>query len=360
MQKKMRRWLGKLVVLLIALVYLTSITRNATESTRRSLRFTQEAQGDDRVLILVDITKVDPGARQMTAQLGFLFFGALRQDDQTPKVDLKMLVNNIAGQQEFEFQKGKRLGRIAVTFPMDGDVNRYPFDKYLAFLRFAVTKAGQTKRPPTLIEQLGKPQVDARPSELAIDEASFQGRVLMPVSISILASIPGIKFSREVSPENEPQVTKLDLKVERPSNLILLSLFVMFLMMSLASSVLMMALKATFSSKKFDLLPLSLSLSLIFGLPALRDIQPGVPPSGALADYLSFIWAELFVAVSAIIVMWTWLSNKKQESHPDESGQSRMEAVPPQVEKTPERVAQQQGDLQDVARKDYVGVGGTR
>jgi hypothetical protein len=36
-------------------------------------------------------------------------------------------------------------------------------------------------------------------------------------------------------------------------------------------------------------------------------MQPGVPPVGALADYFSFIWAEGFVAASAIIVMLTWL-----------------------------------------------------
>jgi hypothetical protein len=70
------------------------------------------------------------------------------------------------------------------------------------------------------------------------------------------------------------------------------------------------------SPDKSDLLPLSLSISLIFGLPALRNIQPGVPPVGVLGDYFSFIWAELFVAASAIIMMWTWLlrSNKSKKT----------------------------------------------
>jgi hypothetical protein len=93
----------------------------------------------------------------------------------------------------------------------------------------------------------------------------------------------------------------------------------MLLMMSLALSVLIMALNATIAGDKFDLLPLSLSLTLIFSLPALRNIQPGVPPIGALADYVSFIWAEAFVAVSAIIVMWTWLSRLKQDHRTNES-----------------------------------------
>lgn len=327
------RWVGKLVVLAIALLYIGSVVRNASESQRRSLNLVEEGTGDNRVLIVVDITSIVPGSRQLTAQLGFRFAGDLRQDEQTPKVNLRFLVNNIAGQQEFEFPKGKRLGRIEVTFPMDGDVNKYPFDKYLAYLRFIVTRAGSASAPTIVSVPQSEPEGSARPGELKVDEGSFQGRVPVSLSVSTSASIPGIKFSRDASPASEPNVTKVDLKIQRPQNLIVVSLFVMVLMMSLALSVLMMALNATRADKKFDLLPLSLSLSLIFGLPALRNIQPGVPPVGALADYVSFIWAEVCVAVSAIIVMWTWLSRMKQELPTHESSQSRIEAHPRQLEK---------------------------
>jgi hypothetical protein len=62
-------------------------------------------------------------------------------------------------------------------------------------------------------------------------------------------------------------------------------------------------------------LPLSLAISLIFGLPALRNIQPYVPPVGALGDYLSFIWAELFVATAAIITIWSCWHAPHRTSH---------------------------------------------
>lgn len=308
------RWPRNLIVLAVFLLYVGSVYRNATESRRRSVNLTEEATGADRVLILVDVTSVNPATRTLTAQLGFRFVGDIRQDEQTPKVNLRLLVNNIAGQQEFDFPKGKRMARIEVTFPMDGDVNKYPLDEYLAYLRFIVTKPGWTSTPIVTAAPRRKPEGAARPGELTVDETAFQGRVPVPTSVSTSASIPGIKFSRDVSPTNEPNVTKVDLKVERPLNLIVVSFFVMLLMMSLAVSVLTMALKATVAGQKFDLLPLSLSFTLIFGLPALRNIQPGVPPVGALADYLSFIWAESCVAASAIIVMWTWLMRPPPKS----------------------------------------------
>jgi hypothetical protein len=36
-------------------------------------------------------------------------------------------------------------------------------------------------------------------------------------------------------------------------------------------------------------------------------LEPSVPPVGVFGDYISFIWAELIVAVSTVVVVWTWI-----------------------------------------------------
>ena len=87
----------------------------------------------------------------------------------------------------------------------------------------------------------------------------------------------------------------------------------MLMMTALSMSLLAMAVRAR-KAEKTDLLPLSVSITLIFGLPALRNIQPGIPPVGALVDYVTFIWAELIVAASAVIIMWTWLLRTRPKS----------------------------------------------
>jgi hypothetical protein len=79
------------------------------------------------------------------------------------------------------------------------------------------------------------------------------------------------------------------------------------MMIGLAISVLAMVLHVRTASGEWDLVPLSLSLSLILGLPALRNVQPGVPSVGAFSDNVIFIWAELIVAVSAVVTVWHWL-----------------------------------------------------
>ena len=96
--------------------------------------------------------------------------------------------------------------------------------------------------------------------------------------------------------------------------MISVSLIVMVMMAVLSMSLLAMAIQAAMTAEKTELLPLAASISLIFGLPALRNIQPGVPPVGALVDYVTFIWAELIVAVSAVIIVWTWLLRSRAKS----------------------------------------------
>ena len=306
-----RRWTGNLIAVGVLILYVGSVYRNATESRRRSLELIEGSTNDTRVLIIVRVTGVNPAQRQLIAQVSFRVFGDLQQDFMTPQVNLKLLVNNIAGQQEFDFPKGKRMSRIEVTFPMDGDVNKYPLDQYTSPLRFLITKPSGSRT--AAVSPSGRAATTVS-DELAVGESAFYGRLPVPISVSTTASVQGIKFSRGVSPTSEPDTAKVDLKIERPRNLVVVSFFVMILMMTLAVTVLTMALKATVAGRQFDLLPLSLSLTLIFGLPALRNIQPGVPPVGALADYLSFIWAECFVAASAIIVMLTWLMGGNSQS----------------------------------------------
>lgn len=84
-------------------------------------------------------------------------------------------------------------------------------------------------------------------------------------------------------------------------------------MLCLAMSMLVMTVEVTREGKGSDLLPLSFCITLIFGLPALRNAQPGVPPLGALGDYFSFIWAELIVAACAVVTIWIWLVRSHQK-----------------------------------------------
>jgi hypothetical protein len=282
-----------------------------------------EVPTEDRVLVSITVIKVDPATMQMTARLLFRPLGDIAQATATPKVNLRFFINSAPGQQVFEFPKGDAIRSIEVTLPIEGDLNRYPFDHYETNIWLFMDTPDRSR----------KAQASEAPAEVSPDipgpEDFAQTGVVspnkrpVPLSISLLASTPGMKYAGEIIRSNESSATHVHLNLRRPDNLVNVSITVMCLMMGIALSVAAMVLKAIFSRQRtLDVLPLSLSIGLIFGLPALRNMQPGVPPVGVLGDYFSFIWAELFVAAAAIImaVIWVFGVEQKPETPPRAPG----------------------------------------
>jgi len=55
---------------------------------------------------------------------------------------------------------------------------------------------------------------------------------------------------------------------------------------------------------------LAMPILLIFALPALRNVQPGIPTAGAYADVVGFFWNVGLVAIAAVNISITWLIRK--------------------------------------------------
>jgi hypothetical protein len=310
--KPRRFWI--LIFLLILVVYSAVVFRGFTESTRRSLLLRDESQAADRVSISIVTTNANPATHELTAQVSFRLSGNIAKDEVTPAVDLHLLINNFRGEQEFDFPKDKRMNRIEVVFPLNGDLNKYPLDRYDTTVRLLMTMPARNAPPevpkiPATIIQHTHPT-----DELAVSPSALLQNTPVALSISLSASVPGIRFQGNVTRGSSQEPTGIELHLTRANNVIGTSLIVMLMMTALSMSLLAMAIRAITTVERTDLLPLSVSISLIFGLPALRNIQPGVPPVGALVDYVTFIWAELIVAASAVIIVWTWLLRTRHKS----------------------------------------------
>ncbi len=303
-----------LSLLSLLVLYCVVLVRNLNEGSRRSLQLRDDTDSTDHVAISVLVTGVNPAAQELTAQIALRPQGALARDEVTPAVDLKLLANNVRGQQEFDFPKGQRMNRIEAVFPLNGELNRYPLDHYRTTLWLLMTTPARKKQPQTSKVPASTGEELSQDNHLAVGAAALQQSTTVPLTIAFSASTPGIKFEGNVSRENSLKVTGIDLRTRRADNVITVSILVMSLMSGLALSLLGMVYKATKTSPKVDLVPLSISISLIFGLPALRNVQPGVPPVGAFGDYISFIWSEIIVGISAIIIIWTWLRRGKRDS----------------------------------------------
>jgi hypothetical protein len=302
-----------LVVGILA-VYVAVLLRGTTESTRRVLQLRDETPAHDRVAVSVLVTNVDPAAQELTAQLDFRFAGSIARDEVTPAVDLTLLINNVGDEQQFDFPRGKRTHLIQAVFPLKGDWNKYPLDRYETTMWFLITAPEAVKKAQVSKAPEDQPQEPVQSSQLAIGAVTLEHNTPIPLSLNVSAAIRGIKFQGSVGRNATTQLVGISLNLRRADNLIAVAMLINAMMLGLAISVLAMVLHVRSASGDSDLVPLSLSISLIFGLPALRNVQPGVPSVGAFSDYVIFIWAELIVAVSTVVTVWHWLLRARSES----------------------------------------------
>jgi len=301
-----------LLILLVFMAYVGSLVYNYSERERRSLRLQEEVQDSDQVHVSIRIIEANPTAAEITARLSFRLSGKIARDTVTPSADLRVLLNSARGPQDFDFPEGRRINPILAVFSLDGNVNRYPIDRHRADIWIVMTTPSRAPqapfRPSAGAQERTVPAETSGELELGTSELRSEQ---VPLSVDLSASIPGLKFSGTVKETQAREIDHVELVVSRTNSVIVLSFLSMLLMMALAISVLLMAVRATAADRKLDLQPLFLSITLLFGLPALRNAQPGVPPLGAISDYISFIWAENIVAFSAIVIIWTWLMRSR-------------------------------------------------
>lgn len=303
-----------LFILLVLAMYAGSLVYAYSERERRSLHLQEDVRDKDQVHLMVRIVEANPAASEITARLSFRLSGKIAKDAVTPVADVRVILNSARGPQHFDFPKGTRINPVFAVFSLDGNVNRYPIDRHYADLWIIMTTPFRAPQSPIRSSDATKgANIPTQLSgQLELGTAELQSSEQVPLSLDLSASIPGFKFSGTIYDTQAREIDHIELIVRRTNSVIAFSFISMLLMMALAISVLLMAVRATAKDRELDLLPLSLSITLIFGLPALRNAQPGVPPLGAISDYVSFIWAENIVAVSAIVIMGTWLIRSRR------------------------------------------------
>jgi Domain of unknown function (DUF4436) len=158
-------------------------------------------------------------------------------------------------------------------------------------------------------------QLDTSPFDtgsLLIGQSDLTNSESVPIAESVHAAVLGFKFNGLVTRDGDHKLVHTNFSVRRANQVIVTSITVMATMLGLAISMLGMVWRVTGSAGEINLLPLSFCIALIFGLPALRGIQPGVPGVGVVGDYISFIWAETLVGVAAIALAWIWVLRSRR------------------------------------------------
>jgi hypothetical protein len=305
----------------IMAIYLTVVWMGVTEESRRSLTIVKSsASNDDFVTVDVTVTAVNTSQGLLTERIRLVPMGRFALDKATPATDLRLLINSVSGKQVVIFPKGERIVPIEVNSLLSGSQNRYPFDRYSTEIYLLVTAPVKNKIQP-LHEQILDDTADPLATTLVVGTNDLDRSETIPINESLTATFQGIKFNGTVTNDNTYRLMHTTIVMRRANVVISVSLIVMTVMFVLAVSIMGMVLQLIASPGEVNLVPLSLCVTLIFGLPALRNIQPNVPGMGVLSDYISFIWAELIVSISAIALAWIWIVRSRQAENQNSADQ---------------------------------------
>lgn len=302
-------------ILTVIVVYLTVLWMGQTEESRRALTIAKSsATGNDFVIANVRVTSIDTAQGLLHGRIRLIPMGRFAIDKTTPATNLTLFINSASGKQAVVFPKGQRIIPIEFTNLLSGNQNRYPFDRHTTDLELVVTAPAEKKAEPVPPENLDE-NADPSATSLIVGSSDLDHSETIPIKENFIASIPGIKFEGEISQDDTYKLMHTAIAMRRANNVISISIFVMIITFLLAISVVAMVLHVSAAHGEMNLLPLSLCVTLIFGLPALRNIQPGVPPIGGFNDYVSFLWAEMMVSISAIALAWTWIIRSKKDGN---------------------------------------------
>jgi hypothetical protein len=291
----------------IVAIYFSVLWMGLTEESRRSLTITKSsASSDDFVTINVRVTSVNTAQGLIYERVRLIPMGRFALDKATPATDLKLLVNSVSGKQVAIFPKGERIVPIEVTSLLSGNQNRYPFDRYSTEIDLLVTTPVKKKVEPLPDQKFDDP-TNPLATTLVVGANDLDRSEPVPISENLIATFSGIKFDGTIAEDDTYKLMHTTVEMRRSNNVISVSLLVMTVMFVLAVCIMCMVLHVIASPGDTNLVPLSLCVALIFGLPALRNVQPNVPGMGVLSDYISFMWAEFMVSISAITLACIWI-----------------------------------------------------
>ena len=270
----------------------------------------------------ISVVHVDLLRAEMTTRLSFRLKGQLAKDEITPATDVKLVLNTINGPQEFLFEKGQRINPIEATFPLDGDPSLYPFDHYKGVLWLFATLPGKQQASS---KRASEPSITIVPNELSLSSglpvstAVMEQEVHADTGTRFSALIPGLTFqdSRSIqSAEALKGLTGIEVDLKRSPHVVFISVTTMIMMAGLSGGLVIMVLNVVSGRRNMTSFQIPMATSLIFGLPALRNIQPGVPPPGTFGDSIVFTWAEMVAAASAVTLIVNWLLNRGRMTTP--------------------------------------------
>lgn len=251
------------------------------ESQNQSLEFsTGEALEPDHLTISAKLIAIDLNRGDLTIRLRFTPNGALLgADGRSLAEPLIIGVNTSDGRTEYIFYADEPMSAAEVVISIYGEAGNYPFDRHsgtLIVTAATVNAVDRTRNMP------------------------------VPISLSYTGALAGYQIGAHEISEPVVGYAEIEIPIQRTNTVVIFVVAMMLLHWLLALSALAVAISIV-RGRRIEATLFSWLAGLLFALPPLRIALPGVPPIGALIDFLSFFWAEAIVALALITIVFTYV-----------------------------------------------------
>lgn len=277
------RYLVKLLMLVIYLS-LTAITSYAT--------IIPTTLSNNKTTLVVDMIGYNPTKGELTSRITARLPPSLIESNAMVADDYYLIEKYTVGNSLLKIRKNTPFEAYNNTITLTHMVTHagvqwlYPFDEHNAKLKVIFAKA-------TTTSELG---MQALPTTIDCQECFFDG---FDLNIQTMQN-----------PDNSQEFfIHITRSLPRKAFII----FINLMMLSVAIFILIMAIRLVRHPKRPDIGNLGFIGGLLFALPAVRNLQPNVPPVGILIDYLGFFEAEILIASSLILVIIAWLLKPNQD-----------------------------------------------
>ncbi|KAF8927826.1 hypothetical protein BGZ52_004054 [Haplosporangium bisporale] len=235
----------------------------------------------DYIHVVGSVVSVDFEDKNFRVHFEFTPHGTLAGDDGvlTSAVSVSLFYTTLT------FPDSQIMRSVDVTMPyMQGATIDYPFDEYKSYFEILANKdRGQLHR--------------------------------IPVSLTFLGMLQTVEFVPVVrlDPSDTYKIS-LQILTRRSPTTIGFSLFIVLIMWALSIAIGIIAMQVIRSHRMTDEHILTLGITTLFALPALRETQPGIPAIGCAADVLGFYWNMAIIAISSIMVLMSSALRWKEPS----------------------------------------------
>jgi hypothetical protein len=294
MEDTARKLLGKRIIVMLLFVALFigafsgALYFYQSDRTQRSANLTF---GDDkepnRIEVAVSLLGVDPIKGEVNLRFAPSPEGTYARDNRLTK-DLKFFTGIESGKAEVTLEKNRIPDAVTGSLSIiKGRVSDYPFDVHSSDFYLYFTNPKDEKED-------------------------------IPMAINFYGAVSGYNVDVDYIPqaEFESSDTYMGLRVTISRSVITksFSIFLMIAMWLIGLVVFTMTMVVFWQPRPIEFGMFTLIAGMLFALPAVRNLQPNVPPLGGLSDFLSFFWAESLVAISMPILFFTWLTRYKKPS----------------------------------------------